>query len=713
MVEADAPAAESKAEQEQQPATEQKEEVVEPAAKRPRTDGDEPPLFAKGDYAKAADGWWAHSGGQWLHNAEEGVYFHLPTGRLVLMNQAGESQAMEESADAKKLLKGKVKWFNKVKGFGFIEPQDKEAAGEKDIFFHRNQVLLDDGKAADESLQLEAGTPVVFALGETEDGRVCALGVQPTTEEEKDDDDDGEDEDDEGEEGKEPAEGDDGEGSEASSVEIDVEESLRSGLHQEKGDGKDELEDYQVDKLKLPINVLGETATCIFYGIFDGHGGPWCAEYISAHLAKNILARLRDRARSVSDEVALKTALLGGFKQTEHNWQQHAKKTGDISGSTACTMTIFGPDEQLRLRLFLANVGDSRAVLCTSSTVEQPPEEEGAAEPVVKTRVITRRLTEDHKPNLPAEKKRIEAAGGAVADVNGVWRAMLPAKKRLTSKIAGLAVSRSFGDKDFKGPDIVSAEPDIIVHEVNWEEDEFVILASDGIWDVVTDRDAVLCVRTQLQNGATEADAAKALVTKAKGKGSKDDCTVIIVRFGWNQKSRAETGADTAPVEEEEGDEAVDEPSAAGDDMLMQEGGEEGEEELLEQDSEVEAPPQTAGASSSSSAPKAASAPAPVQRKPAAKAEEDEEDDIFAAAKQEVEAEKEVLKQWTADIGSGLFEGLTPTREELAAGAADPAPSESVALPGSVGKGAVPDKEEEEKVAPAKEAVDADMDMFG
>eukprot|EP00439_Symbiodinium_sp_Y106_P069732 s223_g12.t1 len=166
---------------------------------------------------------------------------------------------------------------------------------------------------------------------------------------------------------REPAEqepeAEDGEGSEASSVEVDVEEDLKCGFCQDKAAGKESIEDFLVDKLKLPINVLGETATCVFHAVFDGHGGPYCAEHVSTHLAKNILARLRDRATNVSDEVAVKTAIAAGFKQTEHNFLQHAKKTDDSSGSTACTMTVFGPDEQMRLRLFMANCGDSRAVL--------------------------------------------------------------------------------------------------------------------------------------------------------------------------------------------------------------------------------------------------------------------------------------------------------------------------------------------------------------
>merc|ERR1719282_1467643 len=102
-------------------------------------------------------------------------------------------------------------------------------------------------------------------------------------------------------------------------------------------------------------------------------------------------------------------------------------------------MTVFGPDEEMRLRLFLANIGDSRAVL---------GKVDGKAV----------RLTVDHKPNLASEKKRIELEGGSVVEVAGVWRCILPQKRRLSGTM-GLAVSRGFGDKDFKNPDIVSAEP--------------------------------------------------------------------------------------------------------------------------------------------------------------------------------------------------------------------------------------------------------------
>ncbi|CAE7781294.1 unnamed protein product, partial [Symbiodinium sp. CCMP2592] len=517
---------------------------------------------------------------------------------------------------------------------------------------------------------------------QTDNGRICAVSVRTCPEPAE----------------QEP-EAEDGEGSEASSVEVDVEEDLKCGFCQDKAAGKESIEDFLVDKLKLPINVLGETATCVFHAVFDGHGGPYCAEHVSTHLAKNILARLRDRATNVSDEVAVKTAIAAGFKQTEHNFLQHAKKTDDSSGSTACTMTVFGPDEQMRLRLFMANCGDSRAVLCTGG---------GTAV----------RLTEDHKPNLPAEKKRIEAADGGVVEVAGIWRAVLPQKKRILSKIAGLAVSRSFGDKDFKGPDIVSAEPEITVHEVDWDADEFVILATDGVWDVLSDKDSVALVRQFLQDGLSEEKAAEALVKRAREKESQDDCTALVVRFAWNSSS-AGAKAPAPEGEEKEDGMAAEEPMEVG---------EEGEEEPMEDD-EGEEEAFAAMAAAMAAQPGAVQGPGEEDEEDAAPAPEGpsaaqprkaETRDIFSQAAdgeaEEMDEEAAGLKRWDkaqpsdTPLASELFEGLGPTREELhEQGAAPIGP----ALLGGLLKDVGDDKEKEATEEPQKEAVDADMDMFG
>lgn len=540
------------------PAADAKEE---PAAKRQKVEGAGPPLYAAGGYVDAGGGWHAHSGGEWLYSVEEKTYFHLPSGQLHLATDDGVAPLPgsgpaaeaavappEESAEAQVAeLRGRVKWFNSKKGFGFIEPMGEEGA--KDLFVHRNQLRLE---GDDVFASLEAGSLVGFNVGETDNGRPCAVNVRVLPEEDANDD--------------EEADDADGASSSGESIELDVEEELRCGLHSDKGPGKENCEDFAVEKSKLPITVLTdqvqETATCFFFGVFDGHGGKHCAEYCADHLAKNIMARLRDRTKTASDEVAMKTALLGGFKQTEHNFIHKAKRSSDMSGSTACTMVVFGPDEQMRLRLFMANLGDSRAVLGKLG---------GKAV----------RLTEDHKPNLKEEKRRVDAAGGSVAEVAGIWRVILPAERRLPGTTVGLAVSRAFGDKEFKsykGADIVGAEPEVTVHEVDWDADEFVILASDGIWDVLSDREAVRIVQQSLRQkqedeeeeeadaeAAPEAEgtaqpkkrsmeekAAEVLVKKAREKGSKDDATAMVVKFGWLKIPEDEAAAAPEPAEDED-----------------------------------------------------------------------------------------------------------------------------------------------------------------
>jgi len=100
-------------------------------------------------------------------------------------------------------------------------------------------------------------------------------------------------------------------------------------------------------------------------------------------------------------------------------------------------------------------------------------------------------LSEDHKPQNPIELKRIEAAGGEVKNnrVNGI-----------------LALSRALGDFRFKNnanlppeAQAVTAEPDVTVHTRNGEKDEFMVVACDGIWDVLDNSQVIDFIRPRLQ----------------------------------------------------------------------------------------------------------------------------------------------------------------------------------------------------------------------
>lgn len=121
-------------------------------------------------------------------------------------------------------------------------------------------------------------------------------------------------------------------------------------------------------------------------------------------------------------------------------------------------------------------------------------------------------LSVDHKPNNKEERERIEAAGGVVVWA-GTWR------------VAGvLAVSRAFGDKPLKR--FVISTPHLHEEQLR-KEDEFVVLASDGLWDVLTNEEVAGLVKDIHDAEA----AAKKLTEEAYGRGSMDNITCIVIRF--------------------------------------------------------------------------------------------------------------------------------------------------------------------------------------
>ncbi|CAN0034562.1 unnamed protein product, partial [Scytosiphon promiscuus] len=157
-------------------------------------------------------------------------------------------------------------------------------------------------------------------------------------------------------------------------------------------------------------------------------------------------------------------------------------------GSTAITAFLRGR------RLVVGNVGDSRAVLCS----------DGRALP----------MSSDHKPNKPEERRRIQALGGRVVYSFGIPR------------VNGiLAVSRAFGDRNMKGA--ISAEPDVRERCLE-QHDEFLVLATDGLWDVMTSQEAcnIVC------NCAPDVGAqgcAELLTATALRKGSLDNTSAMVV----------------------------------------------------------------------------------------------------------------------------------------------------------------------------------------
>ncbi|CAL9117692.1 protein phosphatase 2C 59 [Musa troglodytarum] len=238
------------------------------------------------------------------------------------------------------------------------------------------------------------------------------------------------------------------------------------------------------DFFEARIDCVDEEIVGLF-GVFDGHGGARAAEYVKQNLFSNLIRH----PKFLSDT---KSAIADTYNHTDSEFLKSENNQNHDAGSTASTAVLVGD------RLLVANVGDSRAVVCKGG----------------KAIAVSR----DHKPDQTDERQRIEEAGGFVMWA-GTWR------------VGGvLAVSRAFGDRLLK--QFVVVDPEI------WEEVidsslEFLILASDGLWDVVTNEEAV----AMIQSMEDPEQAARRLLQEACHRGSADNITCIVVQFSAGENN--------------------------------------------------------------------------------------------------------------------------------------------------------------------------------
>ena len=235
-----------------------------------------------------------------------------------------------------------------------------------------------------------------------------------------------------------------------------------------------------------------------FFGVFDGHCGQTVATYCGKHLFNFV------KGASKYDAKDYPHALKEGFVTLD----KHIFKAlrGERSGCTAVTLLVKTNDEGIT-KLFCANAGDSRCIVSRN----------GASHP----------LSEDHKPDLPREYQRIQNAGGFVA----------------RSRVNGsLALSRAIGDFSFKTnstipweDQAVTSNPEVTEWTIDPSQDEFAVLACDGIWDVKTNENVVAFVRERIQRGVAldricEEMMDDCLSLSPFGLGC-DNMSVIIVTF--------------------------------------------------------------------------------------------------------------------------------------------------------------------------------------
>ncbi|XP_076928608.1 putative protein phosphatase 2C 6 [Bidens hawaiensis] len=282
-----------------------------------------------------------------------------------------------------------------------------------------------------------------------------------------------------------------------------------------------------VDRMTKSLSHL----TTHFFGIYDGHGGSQVANYCSTRVHTALQEELVPLIASYGgDESGVNNNCQEMWRKAFFNCflkvdEEIGGKKGngepiapETVGSTAVVALICSS------HIIVSNCGDSRAVLCRGK--------EAMA------------LSVDHKPNREDEYARIEAAGGKVIQWNG-------------HRVFGvLAMSRSIGDRYLKPWIIPDPEVTFIPRA---KEDECLILASDGLWDVMSNKEACEIARKQIllwhkKNGSNNLPlergqgidpaaqaAAESLSNRALQKGSKDNITVIIIDLKAQRKFKTKT----------------------------------------------------------------------------------------------------------------------------------------------------------------------------
>lgn len=286
----------------------------------------------------------------------------------------------------------------------------------------------------------------------------------------------------------------------------------------------------------------GNCPKTALFAAYDGHGQG--GELVSQFALHEIQSRLEKRPEFNTD---LEKAFKDTFLQVDDALQQEPLIEPLYAGTTACVALL--RDDTLTV----ANAGDSRAVVARRIATDDNTSD---GTPVIK-KYQPIDLTIDQNPDLPEERIRIESMGGFVSP---------PPEPGLSARVwldegfsqIGLAMARSIGDHAVARVGVI-AEPVVSTHTI-LPEDEFLILATDGVWEFLTSAQAVEIVGANLSRSATK--ATQALIEAAAARWHdeegdyRDDITALVIRLSelWkdNNNNMGTTSSETAEAKEPE-----------------------------------------------------------------------------------------------------------------------------------------------------------------
>ena len=317
----------------------------------------------------------------------------------------------------------------------------------------------------------------------------------------------------------------------------------------------------------------GEKKDIDVFGVFDGHGGKEISSFVSNHFTEELIknSNYKNNMEQALKETFIKMDEIMQTPESIEEIKKYARKSkeeddlqskkepqnsqmtlfnqlmiqknpeaNDISMRTGCTACVMSIDETNK-KLYFANAGDSRVVLCKNGVAEAQ--------------------SEDHKPEMESEKTRIYKAEGWISD----------------GRVKGnLNLTRGFGDLEYKQnknlkpeEQMITANPDIKV--VDFTNDmEFVIIGCDGIWDCLKNQEACDFVSKRLKDNPNiqvskiveemlDSIVAKDLYNET-GVGC-DNMTCVVIVFKKNDSGKTET--EKKEKEEKEKDEKEKEKEGA------------------------------------------------------------------------------------------------------------------------------------------------------
>jgi len=264
------------------------------------------------------------------------------------------------------------------------------------------------------------------------------------------------------------------------------------------------------------VYPLAENPNMAMFMVFDGHGanGDKVSQYTIQNIDKKMAAKLKGQNSS-----AVPKALEETFAEVDQELKADKSIDAELSGTTAVVVVYEFLDKN-KAKVWAANAGDSRAVLQKKDKVQD--------------------LTEDQKPDTPAEQKRITSAGGYVSPPEVEWGG--PARVWLDANMTlpGLAMARSIGDHLVLKVGVIP-NPVVTTFDIDTTKgDETIVLASDGVWEFIESEAACQILKKERAVAKGTVDATREVTKLIETAAAKwrqeegdyrDDITAIVVKL--------------------------------------------------------------------------------------------------------------------------------------------------------------------------------------